>query len=140
MKNGNEMPKPVLSLEDYSRLSGYLQRLAPGVTSRALEEEIDRADLRKAKELPESVVRLGSRVTYLDLQSGREREITIVPPERAAAGNGFVSFLAPVGAALLGLSAGQQIEWVMPNGKTRAFKVLTVGAQEEAMERSKTAA
>lgn len=119
-------PRLVLSEGDYGQVSKYLEKLSRGVTSQALEDEIDRADVREAKDVPRDAVRLNSRVSFLDLSSGLKREISIVRPESANVEKGFVSFLAPVGSALLGLSAGQQIDWKMPNGKIRSFKVLSV--------------
>lgn len=121
-----EMPRPVISEDDYGQVSSYLQRLARGITAQALEDEIDRAEIREAKDLPDGTVRVNSRVSFRDLTSGQVREITIVRPEVANAEKGLVSFFAPVGAALLGLSAGQKIDWAMPNGKVRSFEVLSV--------------
>jgi len=43
-----------------------------------------------------------------------------------------VSILAPVGAALLGLSVGQSIDWPAPNGKTLKLEILAVEYQPEA--------
>jgi len=39
---------------------------------------------------------------------------------------------APVGSALLGLSAGQHIDWPAPGGKTLKLKLLEVEYQPEA--------
>lgn len=121
-----EMPRPVISEEDYGQVLSYLQRSARGISSQALEAEIDRAEVLESKHLPSGSVRVNSRVSFRDLTSGQAREITIVRPEAADLDKGLVSFFAPVGAALLGLSAGQKIDWVMPNGKMRSFEVLSV--------------
>ena len=43
-----------------------------------------------------------------------------------------LSVLAPVGAALLGLSVGQTIEWPMPDGATLRLTVHEVIWQPEA--------
>ena len=43
-----------------------------------------------------------------------------------------VSILAPVGAALLGLSVGQSIDWPAPNGKILKLEILAVEYQPEA--------
>lgn len=132
MKNvaGNEKPKVVLSEKDYVELSVYLEGLSRGVTYEALAEELDRAEVLADESVPPNVVRLNSRVRFFDRSSGRIREISIVRPERADAAQGRVSFLAPVGAALLGLSAGQEIAWKMPDGRVRSFQVLSVEAQD----------
>jgi regulator of nucleoside diphosphate kinase len=38
-----------------------------------------------------------------------------------------LSVLSPVGAALIGLSVGQSIEWQTPGGAWRSLTVLKVG-------------
>jgi regulator of nucleoside diphosphate kinase len=43
-----------------------------------------------------------------------------------------ISVLAPVGSALLGLSVGQAIDWRMPSGHLRRFRVVEVLYQPEA--------
>jgi regulator of nucleoside diphosphate kinase len=125
------MPKLILSEEDYGRVCSYLQKRPWGITPWALEEEIDRAEVRRAEDLPPNIVRLGSKVSFLDLSSGLTREITIVQPELANVEKGLISFLAPVGAALLGLSVGQQIDWKMPDGRVRSFKALAVESPQK---------
>ena len=39
---------------------------------------------------------------------------------------GFVSVLAPVGAALIGLRKGEEIDWPVPGGKLRRLRVTDV--------------
>ena len=50
-------------------------------------------------------------------------------PGEADIEKGFVSVLTPVGAALIGLTAGQAIDWTDRDGRTRRLHVLEVGAE-----------
>jgi len=54
-----------------------------------------------------------------------------VYPKDANADRGWVSVLAPLGSALLGLRVGQEIDWRMPGG-VRRVRVLAVPYQPEA--------
>jgi regulator of nucleoside diphosphate kinase len=122
----NSRPDIILSERDYRWLANYLAEHESGLSGSALEEEIERAEIVPTRKLPAEAVALGSKVRFRDLNSGIERGIKIVEPERANLERGHVSALAPVGAALLGLRAGQEIDWQMPNGESRKFQVLEV--------------
>lgn len=101
---------------DYARLI----QLAP---DGRLAEELSRATVLPEERMPRTVVRMNSRVTYVDEQSGQRREVVLVYPEDADPSNGKISILAPVGTALLGLEEGQTIDWPFPNGTTRRLRV-----------------
>lgn len=88
-----------------------------------LQRELERAIVVSAEALPADVVRMRSRVRYVDETTGERRAVTIVYPPEADAAQGRISVLAPVGAALLGLSTGQAIEWTFPDGSCRRLRV-----------------
>ncbi len=98
-------------------------RLAPLAANLALEEELSRATVLPVARMPANVVRMHSRVTYLDERSGERREVALVFPEEADLASGKISVLAPVGSALLGLEEGQAIEWPFPDGRVRRLRV-----------------
>lgn len=98
----------------------------------ALEEELSRASIVASEEIPANVVTMNSKVRFRDEVTGEESEVTLVYPPQSDVNEGKVSILAPVASALLGLSIGQAIEWPMPNGKTRSFKIVSVLFQPEA--------
>jgi regulator of nucleoside diphosphate kinase len=81
-----------------------------------LQRELDRAIVVSSEAVPGDVATMNSRVLYVDETTGERRSVTIVYPLDADASKGMVSVLAPVGAALLGLSIGQAIDWEYPNG------------------------
>ena len=98
-------------------------RLVPLASHKALADELDRATVVPAARMPGNIVRMHSRVTYHDERSGERREVELVFPEEADMASGKVSVLAPVGSALLGLEAGQTIEWPFPDGRVRRLRV-----------------
>ena len=90
-----------------------------------LASELDRANV-VSEQPAEEVVRMGSRVKYRDDWMGREREVTLVYPQEADINLNRISVLAPVGAALIGLSLDQTIEFQTPGGAKRSLTVLDV--------------
>lgn len=88
-----------------------------------LADELSRAAVVPEERMPDNVVRMHSRVTYLEEGSGRRREVELVYPEEADLTSGKISVLAPVGVALLGLAEGQSIEWPFPRGEIRRLRV-----------------
>ena len=62
------------------------------------------------------VVRMGSKVVYRDETTGLQRAVALVYPHEADIGLGRISVLTAVGAALIGLSVGQSIEFETPSG------------------------
>lgn len=97
-----------------------------------LEEELGRAVVVPSENIPPNVVTMNSKVRFRDETTGEESEVTLVYPSEANADEGKISVLAPVGAALLGLSVGEAVDWEMPTGKTRRLKIITVLYQPEA--------
>ena len=73
------------------------------------------------------VVTMGSLVEFRDDDTGRTRTVNLVYPDQADLADGRLSVLSPVGAALIGLSVGQSIEWQTPSGGWRSLTVLQVG-------------
>ena len=95
-----------------------------------LEQELERAAIMKAGEVPSDVVTMNSRVKVKDLNSGRITTYQIVFPREADIARNRISVLAPIGTGLLGYSAGTTIEWQVPSG-VRRFRILEVEYQPE---------
>lgn len=70
--------------------------------------------------------RLGSRVRFRDSGSALVRDVTVVMPTEANIDTARISVVTSVGAALLGLSEGQQINFTLPNGSERALTVIAI--------------
>jgi len=81
----------------------------------------DNADLR-------GVVHMGSQVRYCDDKTGDVRDVVLVYPHQAQIALKRLSVLTSVGAALIGLSVGQTIEFQTPAYQTRSLTVLRVSS------------
>jgi len=95
-------------------------------TAAFLARELGRATLVDPAARPAGVVAMGSKVTFRDDATAEERTLTLVYPEDANLEAGRISVLSPIGAALIGLSAGQSIEWQTPAGGQRSLTVIKV--------------
>lgn len=100
-------------------------------TAEALDAELHRATVVPHREVPADVVTMNSDVVYEDESTGARRTVRVVYPRDADAGRGWVSVLAPIGSALLGLRVGQHIDWRVPAGRRR-LRVVDVPYQPEA--------
>ena len=124
--------KPAIRISeaDYDLIASYATNLEAKFPdlARMLFEEIERATVCPTDKLPVGVVRLGSEVSYLDESSGAVRRVQLVLPGNADIDGGRLSILTPVGAGLIGLHAGQSIEWPCLDGRARVLKVLEVAA------------
>ena len=58
-------------------------------------------------------------------------EIVLVYPHEFLGEKGQVNVIAPIGAAILGLSEGQEIEWPQPDGHLMKVKIEKVLYQPE---------
>lgn len=98
----------------------------------ALADELDRAQVVPAESIADTVVTMNSRVVFRNEETGESREMSLVYPARSDPGQGRISVLAPVGTALLGLSVGQTIDWPLPQGELKRYRVVAVLYQPEA--------
>ena len=94
--------------------------------SKLLLDEINRAEIHDRAAIPEDVVTIGSEVEFLDVDSGARRLVRLVLPVDADIEAGRVSILTSVGAGLIGLKAGQSIDWPSPSGRPRVLRILNV--------------
>ncbi|MCG7361457.1 nucleoside diphosphate kinase regulator [Roseomonas sp. ACRSG] len=130
-KAADDDPPVMLSTTDADRLSSLAAsaaRRSPEVAQRLLAE-IDRADLLPPDELPPDVVAMYSYVEYRDEGTGAARQVQLVYPHEADIAQGRISVLTLVGAALLGLRAGQAILWPKQDGQERRLTILRVSPQ-----------
>lgn len=121
-----ELPPISLRLSDVDRLRNLAEAASEKYpqTSDFLAREIERAEvLPDARMLP-GLVTMNSEVVFRDDISTQERTVTLVYPEAADVESGKISILTPIGAALIGLSAGQTIEFQTPGGRWRSLTVL----------------
>lgn len=91
-----------------------------------LLDEIDRAEVHGADDLPAGVVTMGAEVEFVDEGHGGSRTVRLVYPHEADIEAGLISILTPVGAGLIGLSEGQSILWPDRNGHERKLRIVKV--------------
>lgn len=72
------------------------------------------------------IVRMGSQVRYCDDKTGDIRDVVLVYPHEADISLKRISVLTPVGAALIGLSVGQAIEFRTPGLRKHSLTILGV--------------
>ena len=126
-------PPIVMSSRDARRLEQLIESEGAGnPVAAGLEAEIARAEIREPGAMPADVVTMNSDVLCVEEDSGTEHALRLVYPRDADGARGRVSVLAPVGAALLGLSVGQSIEWPLPGGRSTRIRVSSVVYQPEA--------
>lgn len=128
------LPPITVSSLDLDRIEALLSmpRWQAHPTARALEAELSRASVLAPQNMPPDVVTMNSTVTCVEELSGKQHTLTLCYPDAVDGGEGKVSVLAPVGAALLGLSVGQSIDWQGPDGRALRLRVAAVRFQPEA--------
>ncbi len=121
--SGKKNNSLVVSELDYKSLLSLCDRVDTPAAE-ALEEELSRADI--VRKLPANIVAMNSSVTFVDLDSGEETNISLVYPQDAKVEEMKISILTPVGTALIGLRVGGTIDWPIPGGKVRRLEVTAV--------------
>lgn len=127
-----DKPTIIVSAQDLNRLETMLEhqsKLTP--TMEHLEDELARANVVAPQDVPANVVTMNARVLVIIAPETTATEITLVYPHDFRGDKGQVNVLAPVGAAILGLAEGQEIEWPQPDGHLMKVKIERVLYQPE---------
>lgn len=117
-------PGIVVTRSDHERLA----RLAETYVTRSpdaadsLMDELERARVVDDARIATDVVRMGSTLRFTS-DLGEDRQVTLVFPGEADIAEGKVSILTPIGIALIGLAAGQSIDWTARDGRTHRLTV-----------------
>lgn len=91
-----------------------------------LMAELDRAELREADALPDQTVVMNAFIDFVDERTGARRIVQLVYPHDADIADGRVSILTPVGAGLIGMTAGCPIRWPDRSGDDRVLRIISV--------------
>jgi regulator of nucleoside diphosphate kinase len=135
MNSTNRKGKPEITLPPITVMENEARRLSALASSGAvlfprvahfLAREMERATVAADHSNMRNVVRMGSQVRYCDDKTGVVRDVVLVYPHEADITLRRVSVLTPVGAALIGLSVGQAIEFQTPGHNKRSLTVLGV--------------
>jgi regulator of nucleoside diphosphate kinase len=120
---------------DFDRLRHLVDspryRVSHAMLIPALRDGLARCRVVDAGRVPGDVVTMHSRVSVRDLKSRETETYTLVFPDDADIDAGKLSVLAPLGAALLGASEGEVVEFAAPGG-TRRLRVEKILYQPEA--------
>jgi regulator of nucleoside diphosphate kinase len=98
----------------------YLQQELPPITLSAGECDRLRRLVDAAADPSQKTV------AFWDDSTMKVRRVILVYPNEADVDAGKISVMTPIGAALIGLSVGQSIEWELPSGGWRSLTVLDV--------------
>lgn len=112
----------IVTNQDISRLRGLLggeQSIHDRHHLTQLQSELESAVVLPSDEVPAGVITIDSRVRVVDLDSGKRSVLTIVLPHESDISERRISVLAPIGTALLGFRAGDDVEWSTPFGTRR---------------------
>jgi regulator of nucleoside diphosphate kinase len=114
----------IVTDRDLSRLRGLLGGMSQAsILDRGhlgqLQSELDRALVVPCDEVPVGVVTIDSLVRVVDLDTGKRSVLTLVLPDEADIAERRISVLAPIGTALLGFRASDDVDWTMPGGRRR---------------------
>jgi regulator of nucleoside diphosphate kinase len=116
-----------MSIDDHEKISALLDKHAmPASPERQLLEwKLNEAIQLKRAYLFADVVSAESQVNFLSLRDGLEYWVKIDYPDEKKE-EGTVSLFSPIGAALIGLSKGQEFHWCGQSGRRSGVKVIEV--------------
>ena len=121
------LPTIYVTEADHEILSNLAEAVAdPARGGRVLADEMARALIVDPGQAPRPFVGIGSTVAYQDLTSGQVRRVRLSLPRDASIDEGRISVLTPVGAALIGMTAGEIFHWTDHDGRARGVRVLTL--------------
>lgn len=124
-----KQPEIFISTSDLARLEAQLEAAKlPLELATALENELDRATVVDYKDMPDDVVSIGRRVTFKIVDTDRMFTKTLCLPTDTDKYTDSISVFAPIGSALLGLKAGQSIQWQTQRGQ-QSVEIVEVNAK-----------
>ena len=124
---------------DATRLREMIAQGLPSLNAKdqpylqSLEQELARATVVPAGEIPRNVITMHSKVRLRDLDSREEMTYTLVFPDEADPAEDKISVLAPVGTALIGCKVGDTVTWKVPAG-VRRLSVKAIVFQPESSD------
>ena len=126
-------PDIIVSAQDAERLETIVDLLPASAleSKNALLDELARANIVDAKQMPAKVVTMNSTVRFEITSPKEEFCMTLVYPSEISNGSNQISILTPIGTALLGLSEGSQIEWPRRDGQMIKVRILEVVSRPE---------
>lgn len=121
----NNQDNLIIAQDDFQNISSLIKNARREIAE-PLEEELERATIVANEDLPSDVVAMNCQVVFKDMDSNKETTAILVYPQDVNTEENKISILSPIGSALIGLRAGQLIEWDLPNGKSKKLMVISV--------------
>jgi transcription elongation factor GreA len=128
----NELPKELMKARAHGDLSEnaeykYAKERQGFLSARLGQLKHRLADLSMLKldNLPRDRAAYGSRVKLVDLKSQAEIVYTLVTAEESDVSKGMISTSSPIGRALLGRQAGDEVKVQTPAG-VKEFEIVTL--------------
>jgi regulator of nucleoside diphosphate kinase len=125
-------PERTLTQIDYVRLTRLVTEQPSSRGADTLDELLALSELVASPAVPPDIVTMYSQVIVADAVTGVHGKIALCYPADAEPAAGFISVLAPLGIALLGLRVGDIARWTGPGGESHATRIVEMLFQPEA--------
>lgn len=129
----NGGPPPIYAIDTEAdalyELAVSIEERSPDVAHK-LCEELDRANVLSAQDMPSDVVIMRSNVEFVDERSGDKRKVELVWPRDADMDRNRLSVMTLVGAGLIGMRKGASINWPDRSGEERRLRIVEVSQPE----------
>lgn len=117
--------KITLCTSDSQKIQNLL-KAASSDSAKALEQKLIGVKVVADSVLPASVVALDSLVTLREANTKATVRVQVVEPDEVDTDELKISVLSPMGAALIGLAAGEAIEWQVSDQVKRTLIILAI--------------
>lgn len=95
------------------------------ISANKMRSELDRAQIFNLDEVTTELVGFGTTVEFLNMDTDKKEQYTILGPWESDPNAGIISYMAPFGAALLNHSAGEELH-ITINDRDYNLKVLKI--------------
>ena len=128
-----QRPPIIINRLDAERLQRLIDHASEKdqVVAELQEEELSRGEVLDPQDIPDNVVSMNSQIRFTDLTRGCQMVRTLVYPHALASVADGISVMAPIGAALIGLKVGDEIEWPLPNNANVRLRIDAIFWQPE---------
>ena len=127
--------KMCVTINDYQRLIGLMEfssfKTKNAEVTNLLLKELKSAKMLTQENISDKIITMNSRLVLKELETGREKEITVAYPHEANIAEGKISVISHAGAAILGRHEGDIVVWRTPLGY-KEFEIVKITFQPEA--------
>ncbi|MGE4339238.1 MAG: GreA/GreB family elongation factor [Pigmentiphaga sp.] len=108
-----------------SRTAEHLMRITESDAGEALTEIVAQARILPEGDRATAYVELNDRLTYEMCDTGARQTVTLVAPDEAEPRAGKISFVSPVGLAVLGMPVGAEATVWLPDGRQMPIRIVS---------------